>query len=197
LGGWTIGNGPPDVKKFVLIAAPHTSNWDLIWLLAFAMTFEIEVSWLGKHTLFKPPLGWILRPLGGVPVDRRAPGGVVGQMTKIFAESDRLIIVVPPEGTRRYRDHWKSGFFRIAEAADVPIVCGYLDYSIPKGGMNLAIDPKIGLDAVMEEIRAFYGEMQGKHPKDFGRPYLSGESEPPIAWRNEPDSDASGSSKTK
>jgi len=182
LGGWKIGNGPPDIKKFVLIAAPHTSNWDLIWLLAFAWHFGIDVSWLGKHTLFKPPLGWILKPLGGVAVDRRAPGGVVGEMARIFAEADELIIVVPPEGTRGYRDHWKSGFFRIAEAANVPIVCGYLDYGVPIGGMDHVIDPSVGLDAVMDQVRAFYIGKKGKFPDKFGRPYVEGESKPPIDW---------------
>lgn len=182
MGGWTIGNGPPDVPKFVLIAAPHTSNWDLIWMLGFAWNFGIEVSWLGKHTLFKPPFGWFLRGLGGVAVDRRAPGGVVGQMARIFEEADRLIIVVPPEGTRGYRDFWKSGFFRIAEAADVPIVCGYLDYGAMKGGMDHTIDPSEGLDAVMEQVRAFYIGKSGKFPEKFSRPYLEGEASPPIDW---------------
>ena len=128
LAGWTIEGERPAHSRFVLIAAPHTSNWDFPYMLAYAAVFDIKVSWLAKHSLFFPPAGWIMRALGGIPVVRHKNSNVVGQMVDAFNKTDELALVVPTEGTRKRVEYWKSGFYHIASGAGVPIVPSYLDY---------------------------------------------------------------------
>jgi len=120
--GWQIQGEDSSCRKFVLIAAPHTSNWDLPFMLAAAYVMRVHISWFGKYTLFTPPWGWLLRRLGGIPVDRRAPQSLVTQMVEQFRKRDYLVLAVPPEGTRRRVDFWKSGFYHIASQSGVPIV---------------------------------------------------------------------------
>jgi len=164
LTGWSIEGEVPPISKAVVIAAPHTSNWDLPHMLAASFVFQLQVSWFGKHTLFRPPFGWLLERLGGLPVDRSAPRGLVGEVAAKLKAADRLLIAVSPEGTRSRRDHWKSGFYRIAEEAQVPIVCGYLDYARRRAGLGLVLVPSGDLHADMDRLRAFYGGMRGRHP---------------------------------
>ncbi len=128
LTGWKAEGGKPVESKFVLIAAPHTSNWDLAYLLAFSAIYDVRVSWMGKHTLFRAPMGSVMRALGGIPVRRERRTNMVDAMAAEFARRDRLALVVPTEGTRGYTAHWKSGFYHIASKAGVPIVMGFLDY---------------------------------------------------------------------
>ena len=118
--GWEILGERPPHDKFVLIAAPHTSNWDLPIMLSIALVFDIKLHWIGKHTLFRFPYGWFMRFLGGIPIDRRAPQGMVGQVADAFRNSEKLVIVVPPEGTRGRAEYWKSGFYWMAKEAGVP-----------------------------------------------------------------------------
>ena len=165
MAGWSIEGQVPAVPKAVVIAAPHTSNWDLPHMLAASFVFRLQVSWLGKHTLFRPPFGWIFQRLGGVPVDRTAPRGLVGEVAAKLKAADRLLIAVSPEGTRSHRDHWKSGFYRIAEEAQVPIVCGYLDFAKKRAGLGLTLLPTGDVGADMDRIRAFYAPMRGRHPE--------------------------------
>ena len=131
----------PRRARFVLIAAPHTTNWDLLYFLACAWAFGIRPSWMGKHTLFRGPLGPVMRWLGGVPVDRARAGGLVAQMAQAFEREPDLVLTVPPEGTRARAAYWKSGFYQIARAARVPIVMGYLDYERRRGGLGPALIP--------------------------------------------------------
>jgi 1-acyl-sn-glycerol-3-phosphate acyltransferase len=166
--GWEPEGSRPTPPKFVLIAAPHTSNWDLAYLLALSEMFDLRVSWLGKHTLFYPPLGWAMRPLGGIPVVRHKRSNLVTQVAELFAKRDRLALVVPAEGTRGYAEYWKSGFYRIAQAAQVPIVFGYLDYARKRGGFGGSLIPSGDLRADMDVIRAFYANRVGKFPDQFG-----------------------------
>lgn len=168
LTGWTAHGGRPTANRYVLIAAPHTSNWDLPYLLAFAWLYGIRISWMGKHQLFRPPFGWIMRGLGGVPVQRHTSGKMVDQMAQVINEAERICLVVPAEGTRSYVPHWKSGFYHIACTADVPIVLGYLDYSRRVGGFGPAILATGDLHADMEEIRSFYADKNGKYPELVG-----------------------------
>ena len=138
---WRIEGDPPATAKYVLIAAPHTTNWDLLYLLAMSFATGVRISWLGKDTLFRGPVGTVLRGLGGVPVARDQRSGLVSSLAREFAIADRLVVVVPPEGTRGRTDHWRTGFYRVACAADVPIVCSYLDYSRRIGGFGPVIEP--------------------------------------------------------
>jgi 1-acyl-sn-glycerol-3-phosphate acyltransferase len=166
--GWDTEGGRPVEDRFVLIAAPHTSNWDLAYLLAMASCFDIRVSWMGKHSLFLGPMGWVMRRLGGIPVARHRRGRLVDALAGEFARRDALALVVPAEGTRSYTAHWKSGFYHIARSAGVPIVMGYLDYARKRGGFGPALMPTGDIRADMDQIRDFYADKQGKYPDQFG-----------------------------
>ena len=166
--GWEILGERPPHDKFVLIAAPHTSNWDLPIMLSIALVFDIKLHWIGKHTLFRFPYGWFMRFLGGIPIDRRAPQGMVGQVADAFRNSEKLVIVVPPEGTRGRAEYWKSGFYWMAKEAGVPIVTGVLDYKEKRGGFGPGIYPSDDIKADMDKFRAFYKGRTAKFPECFG-----------------------------
>ncbi len=177
--GWKPDGERPVAKKFVLIAAPHTTNWDFIYLLSFAALFDVEISWMGKHTLFRWPFGPFMRALGGVPVRRSKREKLVTAMARTFDDHEELGLVVPAEGTRGYVDYWKSGFYHIAMTADVPIVMSYLDYSKKIGGFGPAFFPKGNIEQDMDAIRTFYEGRKGKYPERFGRIRLREEDQPP------------------
>jgi 1-acyl-sn-glycerol-3-phosphate acyltransferase len=162
--GWRFEGELPQTKKFVLIAAPHTSNWDLPYMLASAYILGIDISWMGKHTLFEGPFGWFMRGLGGIPVDRRSPQGLVQQVVDRFHQSESLYLAVPPNGTRKKVEYWKSGFYHIARSAQVPILLSYLDWGQKRAGLGPLITPTGDIGADMEKIRAFYAPMRGKYP---------------------------------
>ena len=162
--GWTVDGVAPDIAKGVLIAAPHTTNWDLPHMLAASFAFRLRLSWLGKHTLFRPPWGWFMRALGGIPIDRSSAKGSVQGVADQLARASQLMIAVPPEGTRSRRDHWKSGFYWIAYTAQVPIVCAYLDYGRKRAGLGFHFVPTGDIRADMEKIREFYADKRGLFP---------------------------------
>jgi len=166
--GWKPEGVRPDPKKFVLIAAPHTSNWDFPYLLAFAEHFDLRISWMGKHTFFRWPMGILARALGGIPVRRHKREDMVTAMARVFDDHEELGLVVPAEGTRSYVEYWKSGFYHIARTAGVPIVMSYLDYSKKTGGFGPPFSPSGDLREDMDTIRAFYAGRQGKFPALFG-----------------------------
>lgn len=169
LNGWRVeGSLPPDAQRVVFIAAPHTSNWDLPYMLAVASVLGIRMGWMGKKTIFRAPFGGLMRWLGGVPVDRSAPHGLVAQMAAEFAARERFALAIPPEGTRGRRPHWKSGFYRIALAAQVPIACGFLDYKRRCGGIGPVFMPSGDASADMARIAAFYADVTGRYPEHFG-----------------------------
>lgn len=168
LMGWKLEGAKPPFKKYVILAAPHTSNWDVPLMLSMSYIYGIRVSWIGKHSLFKGPLGPFMRWIGGVPVDRRARHNAVQQMVDEFARRDELCILITPEGTRSRAEYWKSGFYRIAEGADVPIVLGLLDFKRKVGGLFEAVHPSGDIKADMDQIRAFYRDASGKYPANFG-----------------------------
>lgn len=163
--GWRVAGTLPECEHAVVIAAPHTSNWDLPFMLAVSYVLGVKPSWLGKRELFRWPFGWVLRRLGGIPVDRGARQGVVGEAVARFAASRRLFLVIPPSGTRAQATHWKSGFYHVARGAGVPIVCAYLDYHERVGGVGLVLTPDGDVRADMDRIRAFYAAKQGKYPE--------------------------------
>jgi 1-acyl-sn-glycerol-3-phosphate acyltransferase len=154
--------------RCVMIAAPHTSNWDFPLTLAIARVSGVRISWLGKTSLFRGPAGPIMRRLGGVAVDRSAPGGMVGQLAAEFDRHERLVLVVPAEGTRSHTGYWKSGFYRIAEQAGVPIVCAFLDRRSRTGGFGPVVSPTGDLSADMDELREFYDGREGLKTGRFG-----------------------------
>lgn len=173
--GWRPEGPRPAARRYVLIAAPHTSNWDLAYLLALSWTVGVRVSWMGKHTLFRGPMGSVMRALGGVPVHRQRSNDLVAQMAEAFAQAPSLVLTVPAEGTRGYAPRWKSGFYRIAQAAEVPIVLGFLDYARRRGGFGPQVTPTGDVKRDMDRIRAFYADKVARHPERFGPIELASE----------------------
>ncbi len=178
--GWKASGTLPELDKYVLIAAPHTGNWDLVYMLAIAFKLEMKVNWMGKNSLFKPPFGFMLKWLGGVAIDRSQTNNVVQAMADEFTKRDVLVLAVPPSGTRSRREHWKSGFYHIARTANVPIVMGYLDYNAKVGGFGPHLTPTDDMQADMDVIRAFYGTLSGKFPDKVTPARLRDEETPPV-----------------
>jgi len=163
--GWRFEGIVPDEPKMVVLGAPHTTNWDFFLFLATLHHFGLRVRYLAKRSLFRWPFGWFFRATGGVPVDRRQPGGVVAQVEQAFAEEDRMILVVAPEGTRGKAAHWKSGFVEIAERVGIPVVPAGVD---GVGKRVIIGDPvRVGGDRseVMGRLRAFYEGKSGVRPE--------------------------------
>ena len=179
LTGWVPDGDRPSAPRFVLIAAPHTSNWDLAYLLALAETYDLRISWMGKHQIFRWPVGGLFRALGGIPIRRHERADRVGAMAREFAERDTFALVVPAEATRSWAPHWKSGFYHIARRANVPIVMGFLGYARRRGGFGPVFFPTGDVGKDMDVIRAFYADKTGKYPDQFGPVRLREEEEEP------------------
>ena len=167
--GWTLqGQLPADQPKCVLIAAPHTSNWDLPYTLMVAFALRVDIYWMGKRSLFRWPFGALMRWLGGIPVDRSTSSNLVAASAQALRAADgRIALVVPPEGTRSKTRHWKSGFYWIAHAAGVPIVMAYMDYPRRLSGLGPVFTPSGDIEADMVQIKAYYAAFKGKNWRQF------------------------------
>ena len=163
LCGWRVFGAWPDVPRVVMIVAPHSSVWDAIWGLAAKVAVGLDIVFIGKKEAFSGPLGWLLRKLGGHPVDRSAPGGIVDQVVAEMNKAERMWFVLAPEGTRRKVEKWKPGFWRIAKAAGVPVFCIGFDY--PSKCIVLAETVQLSddMEADMQRIRALYACYRGKN----------------------------------
>jgi 1-acyl-sn-glycerol-3-phosphate acyltransferase len=166
--GWRVEGEIPSIKKFVIIAAPHTSNWDFPITLAVAFALKVKIYWMGKAAMFRWPFGALLRWLGGIPIDRSRTHNMVDQSVQAFQERDNLIMVVPPEGTRKKVSYWKTGFYHIARGAGVPIVLGFLDYRRKAGGIGPTFFPTGRIGEDLNQIHAFYAAITGKRQRQFG-----------------------------
>ncbi|MEO1201333.1 MAG: lysophospholipid acyltransferase family protein [Pseudomonadota bacterium] len=164
LGGWKPIGQLPDVPKAVVIAYPHTSNWDGIWAMIYKVYIGLDIRFFGKDTLFWFPLNVILRALGCIPLDRSAPGSAVQQAVREFAERDSFYFGLAPEGTRSFRPHWKTGFYRIAREAGVPIVVGYLDHGRREVGLGPSVHLTGDAEADLDRIRELYAGVHGRWP---------------------------------
>lgn len=162
--GWKLTGERELPRRFVFIAAPHTSNWDFPFMMATAWSLGLRIRWLGKHTLFQGPFGGFFTWMGGIPVDRRSPQGLVGQVVDRFAAETDIILGIPPEGTRSKVDYWKSGFYHIAHAAKVPVGLGFLDFEKRTCGVGGFFTPTGDMRADMDIVRAFYCDIRGKLP---------------------------------
>lgn len=181
LAGWRLVGTPPDEPRYVVIAAPHTSNWDFPWMLLMAWASGMRVRWLGKHTLFRGPFGALMGALGGLPVRRHRNEDRVAATARAFAGTDALVLVIPPEGTRARTDHWRSGFYHIARTADVPLVPTALDYGARCGTIGAAFRATGDVRADMDRLRAFYADRRGRHPERSGPVRLREEERPADA----------------
>lgn len=162
LGGWKLTGRFPDVDKAVILAAPHSSWWDGIWGMAAKLAMGLKVEVMAKQELFNPLLAPLLRALGAVPIDRTNAHGVVPAMAARFSGVEKLWLVIAPEGTRRRVERWKSGFWHIARAADVPVVCVYFHYPERLIGIGPALTMTDDLAADMARVREFYKPWMGK-----------------------------------
>jgi 1-acyl-sn-glycerol-3-phosphate acyltransferase len=172
LTGWTIeGALPAHVSKCVVIAAPHTSNWDLPYTLMVAFALRLQIYWMGKSSIFSFPFGALMRWLGGISVNRSQTSNLVDFYAQALVKAEgQLHLVVPPEGTRSKTRYWKTGFYYIALQAKVPIVMAYMDYSRKVSGLGPLFHPTGDIDRDMVAIRAFYAPFKGKNAEQFETP---------------------------
>lgn len=161
--GWKMEGQFPNLGKMVACVAPHTSNWDFVVALGTAFALRLRISFLGKHSLFKGALGWWMRKIGGIAVDRSAPQGLVQQVADVFARQN-MVLGVAPEGTRKKVEHWKSGFLHIARAANVPVLLVYLDYKKKVIGFGPLLEIGDDIAVEMAKIREFYATVHARHP---------------------------------
>lgn len=169
---WRLASEPAPSRPSVIIGAPHTSNWDFVFMLAIGWKLGIDLRWLGKHTLFT---GWrepIMRALGGIPVDRSDPSRVVDEVVRRLHAGESFCLVVTPDGTRSGNTRWKSGFYRIARATGMPVTLGYVDRTTMTTGLGPTLDLTGDIPGDMDRIRAFYADKAGQHPKRRVEPRL-------------------------
>lgn len=168
VAGWKIEGQLPAGGRAVVIAAPHTSYWDGPIMVVAGCIFGIRFSWMVKEAAFFFPLGILVRAFGGIPIDRSRRKNVVAQSVEQFRNTEALLLAVSPEGTRGHGDHWKTGFYRIAEGAEVPIALGYIDYARKVAGIGPVIQPSGDIEADFEQFAAFYANVTPRHPERRG-----------------------------
>jgi 1-acyl-sn-glycerol-3-phosphate acyltransferase len=167
LTGWKVSGDWPAFDKAVLVAAPHTSNWDGLNMLATAARYRVRLRWMGKKSLTRGPFGWLITALGCVPIDRSGSHDVVRTMADVFATQDKMVLAVPPEGTRRLVQEWKSGFYHIAVAAHVPIILSVLDYGAKRVSLAAVLYPSGDYETDLALIRSHYVDAVGKNAAQF------------------------------
>jgi 1-acyl-sn-glycerol-3-phosphate acyltransferase len=175
--GWRLETETPAHSKFVVVAAPHTSGWDLPFMLATSYVMDVPISWMGKRELFEAPFGWFMRGLGGIPIDRSKHHNVVSWAIAEIQKAERLVLAVPAKGTRARADYWKSGFYHIAKGANVPVALAYLDYGKKRCGIGAFVMPTDDVRADMARIRDFYAGVTAKFPDLEGPARLREEEE--------------------
>jgi 1-acyl-sn-glycerol-3-phosphate acyltransferase len=167
--GFRLENHLPDLPKYVVVAAPHTSNSDALVFLCAAFVENIRPLFTVKHTLFKPPLGWLIRWFGGYPIDRTRSTNAVDTVVDLFNDSDRMYFTITPEGTRKRTEYWKSGFYHMARRANVPLVLCYVDYKRKVVGANPEpFYPTGDIQKDMEYFAEYYAQFTPAKPENFG-----------------------------
>ena len=165
LFGWHVDGKLPDIPKFILIGAPHTSNWDFVLFLGVVFTLRVNVHFMGKAELFRSPLGWFFRYCGGIPVDRKKSTGLVEQMVKASNESENFILTITPEGTRHQVVEWKRGFYHIAKEAGIPIVIAVVDGKHKTVRIGQVFHPTENIEADMKTIQGYFIGVVGINPR--------------------------------
>jgi 1-acyl-sn-glycerol-3-phosphate acyltransferase len=168
LTGWQVVGEPPGADKYIIVAAPHTSNWDAPTMLAVAAVLRIRIHWTVKDSWCRGPIGWLMLRLGALPINRSSRHNVVDQVIEAFAHNGRLVLLVTPEGTRAYTEYWKSGFYYMALGAQVPLVLAVIDYQNKRGGLGPVLVPSGNITADMDTIRAHREQQHAKYPKRVG-----------------------------
>lgn len=168
VAGWRLVLVPPPGPKGVVMVYPHTSNWDFPLGVLVRSASGLRISYVAKDSLFRTPFGALFRWLGGIPVNRRVSTGFIGQLVRRFAEAERLLIAIAPEGTRRHVPHLKSGFYHLAVQAGVPLGLAYFDYSRREVGIGAWITLSGDAERDLATIRDFYAGRKGLHPENAG-----------------------------
>ena len=163
--GWKAVGAPPADRRCIIIAAPHTSNWDFLYFLGLTDAIGARAHFMGKKSLFRWPMRRFMLDMGGVPVDRSSSHNVVDAMIAEFGRRKEFMLTVAPEGTRKAVTQWRTGFYNIALGAGVPLVCGLMDYGTKTGGLGPAIMPTGDYEADMEKIVAYYRTVTPRHPE--------------------------------
>lgn len=165
LQSWKLDITLPASPKFVLVGAPHTSNWDLLSALLIKYGSGLNMHWIGKDSAFRWPMGGVMRRLGGIPVNRRSSNHFVDQVVEAFNRIDDLVVAISPEGTRSKTHYWKTGFYYIALGAMVPIALGFIDYGNKKLGIGPSFMPTGDIQADFRHIKEFYSGIKGRYPE--------------------------------
>jgi 1-acyl-sn-glycerol-3-phosphate acyltransferase len=163
--GWRIEGDIPNLPKFVIAVAPHTSNWDFVVGVAVMFALDLRIAFIGKHTLFRWPFAGMLRWIGGFPVDRSSPHGVVAESVAAFARIERRVLVIAPEGTRKRVERFRTGFLHIARGAGVPVLLAALDYGERCVRFGPLIEPGEDVEADRVRIEAHFASIRGKNPR--------------------------------
>jgi 1-acyl-sn-glycerol-3-phosphate acyltransferase len=163
--GWQVEGRAPEPRRFIVIAAPHTSNWDFVHFIGAADGLNLDLSFMGKKQLFRWPFGKLMKDMGGIAVDRSKSTNAVDAMIAEFARRAEFMLTIAPEGTRGKVREWKTGFYQIAMGAKVPIVCGMMDYAKKVVGLGPAMWPTGDYEADMVRLRAFYKDCTPKYPQ--------------------------------
>jgi 1-acyl-sn-glycerol-3-phosphate acyltransferase len=166
--GWRVEGAIPDVPRMVMIVAPHTSNWDFLTGLYVKLAMRMGARFIGKHTLFHGPMGVFMRWLGGVPVDRSAAAGFADETARVLKDAERMTLVIAPEGTRKRTDKWKSGFYRIAVAAGVPIVLAGFDYPRRVVFFGPTFWPTGDYEKDLRELQSHFRADMAVKPENYG-----------------------------
>jgi 1-acyl-sn-glycerol-3-phosphate acyltransferase len=185
--GWRVqGQAPEGQSKAIFIAAPHTTNWDGVVMVLVALAMGLRLSWLGKKSLLQGPKRYLMKFAGAVPVDRSGGLNTVQQVARTFNETERLYLAVAPAGTRKKTDCWKTGFYHMAVEANVPIFCGFLDYSKGEGGIRAVVNPTGDIEADLERFKEIYADVRGGIPSNESRIALRAEIEEPEQAEDQP-----------
>jgi 1-acyl-sn-glycerol-3-phosphate acyltransferase len=161
---WKVDVILPASPKYVVIGAPHTSNMDFIYMLLLMYATGLKLHWIGKHTLFKPPIGGLMRKLGGIPVDRRSKNNFVDKVVDRINQHDEFVVAVAPEGTRSKSKYWRTGFYYIALGAGIPIALGFIDYKEKVVGIGPSFYPTGDIQVDFKQIKLYYASKTGKYP---------------------------------
>ncbi len=160
---WKAVGTLPKQNKYIIIVAPHTSNWDVFYGFILAFNLKIDARFLAKKELFRWPFAPIIRWLGGIAIDRSSHSNIVDKIVKIFNENEKFVLAIAPEGTRHKVDYWKSGFYHIAKEANIPIVLAFIDYGTKTGGAGPLLYPSADINKDIITIRNFYLNKKGKN----------------------------------
>jgi 1-acyl-sn-glycerol-3-phosphate acyltransferase len=176
--GWKVEGEKPLIPKYVIIAAPHTSNWDFLYVICLAFIFKVKPLIMMKKSWFFWPLGYGFRWMGAMPIDRSKSNNLVSASVQAFQQVEHMALIVPPSGTRKKVLYWKTGFYHIANGAGVPIVLGYLDYRRKAGGIGPVVHPSGNIEKDMKTIRGFYKDISGKYPTKESEYVIAGQPKP-------------------